>query len=124
MNKPSTKLLGLILTLALTALLTTGCATDTSLYSWGKYEQALFINYHEPEYKEQAIQQYISFINEQQSSNKTKPLAPGLFAEAGTFMLERGDYKNALVFYKMEYDTWPESRPMLGALIKNLEARL
>lgn len=109
MNKPSTKLLGLILTLALTALLTTGCATDTSLYNWGKYEQVLFINYHEPEYKEQAIQQYISFINEQQSSNKTKLLAPGLFAEAGTFMLERGDYKNALVFYKMEYDTWPKA---------------
>lgn len=124
MNNPSIKQLGLILTLALTALLTTGCATDTSLYNWGKYEQALFINYHEPEYKEQAIQQYISFINEQQSSNKTKLLAPGLFAEAGTFMLEQGDYKNALAFYKMEYDTWPESRPMLGALIKNLEARL
>lgn len=122
--------------LVLIVILITGCATDTRLYNWGKYEQTLFTVYHDPEYKEQAIQQYINFINQQQALNKQninkksankqtiKQLAPGLCAEAGTFMLEQGDYKNALVFYKMEYELWPESRPMLGALIQNLEARL
>lgn len=122
--------------LALIVLLTTGCATDTRLYSWGEYEETLFTVYHDPEYKEKTIKQYIDFINQQQALNKqniqkesanhkaVKKLAPGLYAEAGTFMLEQGDYKNALVFYKMEYELWPESQPMLGVLIKNLEARL
>lgn len=115
-----------LLWVALAAVLTTGCASNSQLYDWGQYEQTLFISYHEPEYKEKAIQKYITFIREHQGINAqgTNILAPGLCAEAGTFMLEKGDFKNAIVFYKMEYELWPESRPMLGILIKNLEARL
>lgn len=105
---------------ALVALLATGCATNTQLYDWGDYEQTLFVVYHEPEYKEQALNNYLTFVREHEGQ---ATLAPGLYAEAGTFLLEQGDVNGAVAFYKMEYERWPESRPMLGILIENLEAQ-
>jgi hypothetical protein len=106
---------------ALVVLLATGCATgNKQLYDWGDYEQTLFVVYHEPEYKEQALNNYLTFVQEH---NGQGTLAPGLYAEAGTFLLEQGDVNGAVDFYKMEYERWPESRPMLGILIENLEAQ-
>lgn len=106
---------------AMAAVLATGCATgNKELYDWGQYEQTLFVVYHEPAYKEEALSNYLTFVEEH---NGQRTLAPGLYAEAGTFLLEEGDVDGAVAFYKMEYEYWPESRPMLGVLIENLEAR-
>ncbi|MBK1872019.1 DUF4810 domain-containing protein [Marinobacter sp. 1-3A] len=114
MNKP-------FIPMVLAAVLATGCATgNKQLYDWGQYEQTLFVVYHEPEYKEQALSDYLAFV---QTHNGQGTLAPGLYAEAGTFLLEQGDVGGAVDFYKMEYEQWPESRPMLGILIENLEAQ-
>ncbi|SOB74748.1 hypothetical protein SAMN04488490_0276 [Marinobacter sp. LV10R510-11A] len=108
-----------LIPIALVVLLMTGCATgNKQLYDWGGYEQTLFVVYHEPEYKEQALNNYLTFVREH---NGQSTLAPGLYAEAGTFLLEQGDVSGAVDFYKMEYERWPESRPMLGILIENLE---
>ena len=38
-------------------------------------------------------------------------------------MLNQGDVASAIEFYRMEYERWPESQPMLGTLIDNLEER-
>ncbi len=97
-----------------------GCASNNAFYEWGAYEETLLKVYHEPEYKTEALNKYLQFVENYQGD---KPLAPGLYAEAGTFLLEQGDYQEAIGFYKLEYEHWPESRPMLGALIENLEAR-
>lgn len=113
MNKVQAIALLILFTLA-------SCASNNTLYEWDHYEQTLFIVYHEPAYKEKALKNYLVFV---ENHHKSKPLAPGLYAEAGTFLLEQGDYKGAIGFYKLEYESWPESRPMLSALIKNLEKR-
>ena len=106
----------------LSALLLAGCATgNKTLYDWGQYEQTLFVVYHEPEYKDQALENYLAFVRQYEGQSR---LAPGLYAEAGTFLLEQGDVNGAIGFYKMEYERWPESRPMLGILIENLEGQL
>ena len=111
-----------LILVALAVLLATGCATgNNQLYDWGEYEQTLFVVYHEPAYKEQALDNYLTFVRGHNNSQGT--LAPGLYAEAGTFLLEQGDVNGAVSFYKMEYERWPESRPMLGILIENLEAQ-
>jgi len=106
----------------MSALFLAGCATgNKSLYDWGQYEQTLFVVYHEPEYKDQALENYLAFVRQYEGQSR---LAPGLYAEAGTFLLEQGDVNGAIGFYKMEYERWPESRPMLGILIENLEGQL
>ena len=110
-----TKLYGVVLA----ALLMTGCAGG-NLYEWGGYEETLFTVYHEPAYKEQALVEYLEFVDK---TDRRRPLAPGLYAEAATFLLEQGDIKGAIKYYKLEYENWPESQPMLEPLIANLEAR-
>lgn len=105
----------------LVILIISGCAQQT-LYDWGSYEQTLFIHYHDPALKEEALKEYIAFV--EQGGTPEHRIAPGLFAEAGTFLLEEGDLVNAIKFYQMEYEAWPESRPMLSVLIENLEARI
>lgn len=110
-----------MIAIAMATALATGCATgNNQLYDWGQYEDTLFVVYHEPELKEQALNNYLTFVREHEGEGT---LAPGLYAEAGTFLLEQGDISGAVTFYKMEYEFWPESRPMLGILIKNLEAQ-
>ncbi|MDF0748604.1 DUF4810 domain-containing protein [Marinobacter sp. 71-i] len=109
-----------LLTLSMFGLLA-GCASNQGLYEWGQYQETLFVVYQEPALKEEALKNYVAFV--ETGGTPQHPIAPGLFAEAGTFMLEQGDVDSALKFYKMEYEAWPESRPMLSMLIKNLEAR-
>lgn len=103
------------------AVALSACAGPNTMYSWGQYEETLFIHYHDPALKEEALGKYIRFI--ESGGTPEHPVAPGLFAEAGTFMLEQGNIESAIKYYQMEYDAWPESRPMLGVLIKNLEER-
>jgi len=108
------------LTLPLLVLLT-GCASNNHLYAWGNYEESLFANYHEPEVKEEILNEYIAFIDENQSAKKK--VAPGLFAEAGTFLYERGDTTGAIRFYELEKQAWPESQQLMQTLINNLQER-
>jgi len=113
MNKPL--LVSSVLLIALT-----GCATRSGLYSWGEYEQDLFNYYHEASTQEEAAANHIEFVSNIEQSGETP--APGLLAEAGTFYLLAGDTGSAIKFYQLEFDTWPESRPMMGILIQNLES--
>ena len=107
-----------LIMLAVAALLS-GCVTNTNLYDWGDYEETLFVFYHEPAYKEGALQNYLTFLEQHQGP---KLLAPGLYAEAGTFMLEEGNIEQAIQYYRLESEQWPESRPLMSVLIDNLEA--
>lgn len=104
---------------ALLLLLLSGCATYGDLYSWGRYEKDLFNYYHEPSLKEEVIRDHAEFVLRIHERGE-KP-APGLLAEAGTFYLQEGDVESAIRFYRLEYEVWPESRPMMSVLIKNLE---
>ena len=112
------KLIGCVCAAALLA----GCVTNNHLYQWGNYEETLFAHFHEPEVKEEMLTAYMAFLEKAQTK-KTKKVAPGLFAEAGTFMLEKGDTKAAIRFYELELSVWPESEPLMSMLIHNLNAR-
>lgn len=103
------------------ALAIAGCANQRNLYQWGNYEETLFVYFHEPAVKDEMLKNYFAFIEASQS--EPKKLAPGLFAEAGTFMLERGNRDAAIRFYQLEHDSWAESRPLMATLIKNLEVQ-
>lgn len=106
------------LVIALLALALGGCASP-SLYDWGQYEEDLFTYYHEPSEQAEVVADHTAFLNRLDERGE-KP-APGLLAEAGTFYLEQGDIGRALDYYRQEYQVWPESRPVMGRLIDNLE---
>lgn len=106
------------LALACLAGLTTGCATQTSLYHWGSYEDDLLSYYHTPATQDAVIARHLDLLAQLEAS-AIRP-APGLLAEAGTLLLLKGDNQGARSFYQKEYDAWPESRTLMGALIQNL----
>ncbi|NOJ19699.1 DUF4810 domain-containing protein [Vibrio jasicida] len=96
-----------------------GCQTTNTLYDWGGYDEGLYEYYHDPvEAKEfpVALESHLAELEE----NGQKP-APGLYAEVGTFNLKSGDTTKAIAFYKKEAEVWPESAPLMNALIQNLE---
>jgi hypothetical protein len=105
----------------LAGLISTGCATSNTLHNWGNYEDNLFNYYSKPELQESIVASQIAFLRELEGSGKVP--APGLFAEAGTFLLLQGDAQGAVEFYQKEHDAWPESRLMMNALITNLKER-
>ncbi len=98
----------------------TGC-TSSGLYNWGDYEDNLFVYYHKPALQNQVMAEHIAFLAKLEQENQ-RP-APGLLAEAGTLLLLQGKTREAIEYYQKEYDVWPESRPMMSALINNLKER-
>ena len=105
------------------AALLSGCVANNELYQWGDYEETLFVYFHEPDVRDEMLTNYYAFINTAATTTNKKQLAPGLFAEAGTFMLEAGDIDAAIRFYQLEADRWPESRHLMNTLITNLRAQ-
>ncbi len=97
-----------------------GC-TSSALYNWGDYENNLFVYYHKPALQNQVMTEHLQFLAKLEQENQ-RP-APGLLAEAGTLLLLQGKTQEAIGYYQKEHDVWPESRPMMSALITNLKER-
>lgn len=109
-----------IVVLVAAALVGTGCeTTGGGLYQWGNYEQNLFDYYHKPAMQETIVTNELSYLARLESQGKKPP--PGLYAEAGTFLLLQGNTEQALGYYQKEHDTWPESQALMSNVIKNLQ---
>jgi hypothetical protein len=97
----------------------TGCAAP--LYKWGGYDDALYASYKDVTKTEALRIRLESHISEMEKGQQK--VAPGLYAELGTLYLQSGSAEQAMRFYARERDTWPESRPLMSALIQNIERR-
>lgn len=106
---------------ALTTVVTAGilCACESpGLYSWGNYESDLYRYYHQADKRKVVVADHLAFIARLEH-NGVKP-APGLYAEAGTFLLLQGEPELAIEYYQKEHDAWPESQQLMSKLITNL----
>lgn len=111
--------LKLVLPLLGIALLS-GCANQQhGLYAWGDYDNGLYEYYHEPESQDEFVLAMIAHLDGLEQSGAKA--APGLNAEVGTFMLKAGKKKSAVSYYEKEAAAWPESKPLMLVLIKNLK---
>lgn len=109
-----------LVTLALTAVALSGCVAQP-MYQWGGYEPMLYAGYKDPNKMEEmrlGLERHIAAMDK--SGQK---IAPGLLAELGTLYLQSGSSDKAISMYKRERDTWPESKGLMDAMIKNLERR-
>ena len=107
--------------LGLLSLAMTGCAVQRPMYSWGNYEPMLYASYKDPTKANEMRLELETQISETERLSQKVP--PGLYAELGTIYLQAGDSNKAVDLYSKERSAWPESRGMMGALIKNLERR-
>ena len=97
------------------------CATGPkSLYYYGKYSHTLY------EYKKSLSEEQLqTHINELHkiiyTSNKRKlRIPPGIYAELGFYYSKKSDFENAIKYYKMESETYPESQKFMKTLIDNI----
>ncbi|ARU30339.1 DUF4810 domain-containing protein [Sulfuriferula sp. AH1] len=106
--------------LAFAVLVLGGCAAQP-MYNWGGYESMLYKGYKDPAKMEEmkvGLEKHIAAMD------KTgQKIAPGLLAELGTLYLQSGSSDKAVAMYTRERDTWPESKGLMDAMIKNLERR-
>jgi len=98
----------------LLAFLFSGCASTK--YKWHNYDGVLYQHYKNPHDNEEFIEHLNEIIREGESSGK---VPPGIYAEYGYAMYERGQYDEAIKYYQKEYDKWPESRTLMTKMIAN-----
>jgi len=108
----------ILIACALLAL--TGCATQNrGLYEWGGYDGLMYQSYKKPESVGKNRDSLAAHIALMEKGGKR--VAPGLYADLGTLLLQAGDKAGALANYRRERELWPESAVLMDAMIKNLE---
>jgi hypothetical protein len=100
------------------AFLVTGCRTPT-IYQWGDYDRALYSHYKNPTEREEFASRMQQVVAEAEGPGAKVP--PGCYAEYGYALYEQGKLSEAVVYFKKERETWPESRLLMTTMIANAE---
>jgi len=98
----------------LLGLLCSGCSSTK--YKWHNYDGVLYQYYKNPQDNEEFTEHLNEIIREAEASGK---VPPGIYAEYGYAMHEKGQYDEAIKYYQKEYDKWPESRTFMTKMIAN-----
>ncbi len=105
-------LLPLIIIAFLLAFLISGCAK--SRYVWDGYDDRLYSYYKTPAESERLLEGIYEVIREGEAENR---VPPGIYAEYGYLLYERGKFTDASVWFAKERDKWPESRFFMDRMI-------
>jgi hypothetical protein len=106
-----------IASLALLAgMATIGCAK--TLYHWGGYDEALYDHYKNPQNRDEYVAKLSGVITEAEKSGGVVP--PGCYAEYGWALYEQGHAAEAVTYFEKEAKQWPDSRPLMEKLIRNV----
>jgi len=95
-----------------------GCGGANTRYAWNNYDAQLYEHYKEPAQKEEFILALKEIIVDAESENK---VPPGIYAEYGFLMYEKGDIAQAVLYYQKEADKWPESKFLMAKMIANTQ---
>lgn len=101
-----------LLTVMAVSLLMSGCAQ--SRYAWNGYDDKLYNYYKTPAEADRFMEGLYEVIQDGEASNR---VPPGIYAEYGYLLYERGRYPEAVVWFRKERDKWPESRQLMDRMI-------
>ena len=90
-----------------------GCAPNT-YYSWNGYDEKLHNYYKTPAESDQFISALYEIIS---AAGPDERIPPGIYAEYGYQLLERGQFDNAVIWFNKEKDTWSESDFFMNKMI-------
>ncbi len=99
--------------------LITSCA-KTTRYTWNEYDNKLYQHYKNPAENDQFIDHLKQVIERGEDSQK---VPPGIYAEYGYALYEKGSLQEAEKYFKLENDKWPESRVLMAKMILNAQTR-
>lgn len=101
------------------ALMMTGCVQTR--YTWNNYDQKLYNHYKSPAESAQFIEDLQEIIAAAEADGK---VPPGVYAEYGYALYEKGNFPEAAIFFKKEQDKWPESKFFMAKMIDNAQKRV
>jgi len=99
-------------------LLSSGCAK--SRYSWNGYDDKLYGYYKTPAESDRFMEALQEIIQEAEVEGR---IPPGIYAEYGYMLYERGRFADAVIWYRKELEKWPESRLLMEKMIALAEKR-
>lgn len=100
-------------------ILVAGCAPKTR-YSWNDYDNKLYQHYRNPAEYDEFVEHLKEVIEEGESEGR---VPPGVYAEYGFALYEKGKFSESVTFFQKEHDKWPESRVLMVKMIQNAKAR-
>lgn len=96
----------------------TGCVQTR--YAWKDYDQKLYQHYKDPAQYDAFVEQLKVIVIEGEEAGK---VPPGLYAEYGFTLYEKGRFEESAKYFKLESEKWPESRVLMAKMINNAELR-
>ncbi len=103
----------------LPALLMIGCATPT-LYSWGHYEELIYVSYTAPGKASPEMQVEKLEQDYQKARAEHKRVPPGFHAYLGYLYFQLGKVDQARQQFETEKAEFPESAVFMDRLLANL----
>lgn len=104
--------------IAVTILMITGCVQTR--YSWQNYDQKLYNHYKNPAEYDQFVEDLKDIMEKGEDSGK---IPPGIYAEYGYVLYEKGNFSEAINYFKKEQDKWPESNVIMTKMINNAQKK-
>jgi hypothetical protein len=104
----------------LPALLTIGCATP-SLYTWGHYEELIYVSYAMPGKASPEMQVEKLEQDYQQARATNRRMPPGFHAHLGYLYFQLGKPDQARQELETEKAEFPESAVFMDRLLGNLK---
>lgn len=95
-----------------TIVLITGCAPP-SRYVWENYDQKLYDHYKNPAEYDLFVEGLKNTIGKGDESGK---VPPGIYAEYGFALYEKGKIQESIIYFQKEHDKWPESRVLMSKM--------
>ncbi|CCE22894.1 DUF4810 domain-containing protein [Methylotuvimicrobium alcaliphilum] len=94
-----------------------GCAPQ-GLYYWGAYEDGLY-----DRYVENSGEQVEAYLRQSMTEAEASrmPVPPGLYADYGFVLYQRGDKAGAIDYFRRERELYPESTALMNKLIERIE---
>jgi hypothetical protein len=101
------------------AIVATGCGAR-GLYHWGKYEDSLYLRYVKTDQDE--ARAYVEKTLERAERDPGR-VPPGLYADYGFLLFQRGDSGRAIEYFEKEARAFPESSALMNKLIARVKQR-
>ena len=92
-----------------------GCAPKTR-YAWGRYDSTLYSHYKNPQDREAHLEHLGEIVREAETQDR---VPPGLYAEYGYALYEKGSIREAVSYFEKEKAKWPESNVLMEKMIRN-----
>jgi hypothetical protein len=95
-------------------------ACTSTRYTWENYDGALYRHYRNPADAEQFVEDLKKVVL---AGEETGSVPPGLYAEYGYALYEKGRAAESILYFQKEYDKWPESRALMATMMETAKMR-